>query len=57
MQLHTLIPFLIRNNMCVGAAFNKVRQSTTRRVGCGIDTAAIYLGFAAKTAPIPNKLL
>ncbi len=40
MQLHTLIPFLIRNNMCAGAAL-----------------AAIYLGFAAKAAPAPDKLL
>ncbi|TAJ83032.1 MAG: DNA helicase [Gallionellaceae bacterium] len=28
------------NPLDVGAAFNKVRQSTTRQVGCGIDTAA-----------------
>jgi ATP-dependent helicase/nuclease subunit A len=28
------------NPLDVGAAFDKVRQSTTRQVGCGIDTAA-----------------
>ena len=39
----------------VGAAFNKVRQSTTQQVGCGIDTAANALRQQADSYKEPPR--
>ena len=56
MHLDLLLKFALKA-LIVGAAFNNVRQSTTRQVVCGIDTAAMCFGFAAKAAPTSGKII